>query len=970
MGNLNLSPDEASLLKAYRISSLNPRQETRALVPYFEIQLNRGALPDAPEFETDPLGLGVTIDLRDMDMESKALILLSSKSFDPKAFLTAVHPNATYQDLASAVNHLRTAIDSRSEAIRVLVEDNFDRFVAVKSNTDALYAEMKSGLLDGQNEFASKRLRETLKQASQKASQVFLPVLENDSKATKLRSTLNVFDRSKFFFNLPGSLAEQINAGRHDAALRDYKKGQFLIEGRLSTLFGLSGPAGSSNGSSATDAQQRRIADRVWAAVERVMGDMRAALMARLQDGEANVEEHEKTLEMLSELQIADDPVWMHLDSQHSHILAKMKTTHDKRVLFIEGGLIDARDRLPLDVAEQSRITANLFECVCALETKSAEATLSKGPTHEVWQATLDYVKSVSEITLGALPNFWRIGKAFLEGKFKKTSGASTVNLSTGTRRSPTQCRTMALDVVRQYISLISEYFKLSDMAVSTLSPVANGQVPSSFLPPGADSVSAAHWLQLILKEIVDCSREIGEMEIGGDASSMLKELIDGARWTFGDALCGLWVRDSKIFHTLETWVTDPSNRSTTFYLPRMHFFQKHNTTAAFKIAGGADLGSNSSDSKQRPVPTVFTSKISKTFLDSLYAFLDGLAHLASPEYSSIQSIRNEARGKSNSVAPVDLANVDVRILLVISNMGYLSLSLIPSMINQLEAAFGISIANERRTLMEVLSEIDKKLFDTFIKDKITHLTKIMRYGILESGLDWYETPRPTEVRAYIYEALTYLVQIHAQISEVARPVLDRTLNAIVDQIVQDALGFFRQVKRFGMGGMLRPNDYDPLLSPKACVLFSFMCTHLWPRPRPQMAQHPLSSSRAPHLTPSHLTRCTQATLEIEFFHQTLMRFCTPAALKTLTEIYETISRAYHRKPGQTEDLQQELDGVKKTLNDTRRATQIEFLCFKVPKKDKGESRKEREGTGDRTEKDRERGGSSRPPGERRRAAP
>jgi exocyst complex component 2 len=113
-----------------------------------------------------------------------------------------------------------------------------------------------------------------------------------------------------------------------------------------------------------------------------------------------------------------------------------------------------------------------------------------------------------------------------------------------------------------------------------------------------------------------------------------------------------------------------------------------------------------------------------------------------------------------------------------------------------------------------------------------------------------------------------------------------------------------------------------------------------------------------------------QATLEIEFFHQTLMRFCTPAAAKTLTEIYETISRAYQRKPGQMEDLQQELDGVKKTLNDTRRATQIEFLCFKAPKKDKGESRREREGTGDRNERDKERAGGSRPPGERRRAAP
>ncbi|KAG8711734.1 hypothetical protein FRC08_015518 [Ceratobasidium sp. 394] len=267
-------------------------------------------------------------------MESKASILLSSKSFDPKAFLSAVHPNATYQDLASAVAHLRTAIDSRSEAIRVLVEDNFDRFVAVKSNTDALYAEMKSGLLDEQTEFASRRLRETLKQASQKADQVFLPVLENDSKATKLRTTLGVFDRSKFFFNLPGTLAEQISAGRYDVALRDYKKGQFLIEGRLSTLFGLPPTAGASGG---TDAQQKRIADRVWAAVERVMGDMRAALFERLRDSEGTVEDQEKTLEMLLDLNVSDDPVWVYLDSQHSHILAKMKTTHDNRVVVIEG---------------------------------------------------------------------------------------------------------------------------------------------------------------------------------------------------------------------------------------------------------------------------------------------------------------------------------------------------------------------------------------------------------------------------------------------------------------------------------------------------------------------------------------------------------------------------------------------------------------------------------------------------------
>ena len=105
----------------------------------------------------------------------------------------------------------------------------------------------------------------------------------------------------------------------------------------------------------------------------------------------------------------------------------------------------------------------------------------------------------------------------------------------------------------------------------------------------------------------------------------------------------------------------------------------------------------------------------------------------------------------------------DIRLLLVISNFGQLMNSLIPSMINQLESAFGVTIEDDRQasftisssnppptdnhslqTLMTVVRELDTTLFDGYVKPKTTVATGIIRDGILNSNMDWYETPQPT----------------------------------------------------------------------------------------------------------------------------------------------------------------------------------------------------------------------------------
>ena len=122
---------------------------------------------------------------------------------------------------------------------------------------------------------------------------------------------------------------------------------------------------------------------------------------------------------------------------------------------------------------------------------------------------------------------------------------------------------------------------------------------------------------------------------------------------------------------------------------------------------------------------------------------------------------------------------------------------------------------------MTVVQELDKTLFEGYVKPKASVATSIVRRGILDSDMDWYETPQPTglflrcpfyrvtliilaEIRPYMYETLMFLVGVHAQVSSAAAPLLDRILNALVEDLAQEALRCFRQVKRFGMGGMLR----------------------------------------------------------------------------------------------------------------------------------------------------------------------
>jgi len=79
-------------------------------------------------------------------------------------------------------------------------------------------------------------------------------------------------------------------------ALRDYKKGKYLLENRPGQLL----PIGDARGAvtfEAAEYQQRHVLFNFWKTVEKTMEEMRRVLISQLQDSSRSVEEQEKTLE-------------------------------------------------------------------------------------------------------------------------------------------------------------------------------------------------------------------------------------------------------------------------------------------------------------------------------------------------------------------------------------------------------------------------------------------------------------------------------------------------------------------------------------------------------------------------------------------------------------------------------------------------------------------------------------------------
>ncbi|KAI0478632.1 exocyst complex component Sec5-domain-containing protein [Xylariaceae sp. FL0804] len=794
----------------------------------------------------------------------------------------------------------------------------------------------KKNALVKESDYGVMGIKGPLLDVSAKAEDVWGPALGGREKEENLKILSTSLDRYREYIEVSSNIADSIKRRDYDSLVEEYNKARrFRDEARKLVQELGSTPPGETQwyqiliaGRMWYDIREQidHLQRDVW---KRLTVNHNISSKTDVMGG-PNQDHHMELISLLLELGVDDNPIWMWLLSRYDYLRGKISVVGDRAKVEIEV----LRRRLANSEKPSPQIVASHLRSLGRQAIEGKPRGLDTADVIELWEKILAFLSSLlsSQGVLGEVLEFWQNVESFVDGK-AQTSLPTGYNDESRKHHRLSQQGTLDLrkatielvDMIRAHvyeffagappedISLLFSPLPPSPATPSsaTLSATTNPRDPRfnfdaknppppsprrgdswekfAFWPPNSNSVSGAHYLSKMLVLVGTGASEMARVApvSQGDTKQLelLKTLVGTSRERCASALCGAWNRDAENIKFVEDWQRSREAGDVT----RM--------PACFSAFEGALLGgmqkilyiseamtTPGAEDIVLPPPSKLLQMVRSQYVTTLYKALSGMVENAEKAVkkagdewttdwdSPAEPDDRKSLGLGRGV--VDAGDRNVRMLLTLSNLQALRSEVVPALNSQFENAFSVKLTEESKTIKDVLSQIDAKLFRSYTRPSGEHLRAIIRAGLADP--QWATGGRPSAVKPYIYEALLSLVLVHTQVSTTAPSLTVQVLSFLLEHTTRELLEAFRGRAHYDLGALM------------------------------------------------------QATLDVEFVAQTLTQYTTEQAGRLQRDIYATLDNLTDNEA--RAQLQAELPRMGETLKKLREQARSEFACFRRPR--------------------------------------
>ncbi|KAK4193782.1 putative exocyst complex component [Podospora australis] len=794
----------------------------------------------------------------------------------------------------------------------------------------------KKNALIKESEYGVMGVKAPLLDVSAKAEDVWGPALGGRDKEEHLKKVASSLDQFKEYIETSAAIADSIKRNDHESLVEEYTKARKFAEQAKQLASELEGSQPTDQ-----QLYRILLAGRMWHDVEEQIQILKRDIWRRLispynmakpdaASGQSE-DQHMELITLLLELGVEDNPIWVWLLSRYDYLKSKIQSTTDRSKVEIE----ILRRRLANAEKPSSQAIASHMRALGRQQSlESKNKTSDSSDIAELWELNVAYMSNMlsPQGILGEVLEFWKTVQGFIDGRTQRSLPTGYNGESTNHHRLSQQGTVDLQKGTVELVSMIRESVYMffagpppedisllfSPMPQTPSTPGYSGNLtprdprfnldpnnlppPSprrgeawekfAFWPPWSNSLSGVHYLARMLALVGAGASDMASIApVGqGDAAEVeaVKTLVGVARERCVTALCAAWNRDAENIKYVEDWNRSPDRKDVT------------KMPASFKAFEGALLSGMQSilyiseamskpgaENIVLPPPAKLLQMVRSQYVTTLYKALSGMVENAErPVKKADDEWTVDVDGYVLVTTPsastiggstIDAGDRNVRMLLTLSNLQALRSEIVPGLNTQFENAFSVKLTEETKTIRDVLSQIDARLFQSYTRPSIENLRRIIRAGV--SAPDWVPPPgsKPHEVRPYVYEALLCLVLIHTQVSTTAATLTSQVLSYLLEQASKELLEAFKARPRYNLEALM------------------------------------------------------QATLDVEFVAQTLSHYTTDRASEVQSAIYQELD-------GRTDNdararLQGELPEMRAVLKRLREASKSEFACFRKPKR-------------------------------------